>query len=117
MEKKTVRQFSLLGLALMGVSALTAAIAPSKAAPAQVNSVNNGTIRQFSGGDGAVQAVVSCINAGNNTACHLTNSGTTIGAGTLIATDDGGLYDTQGNTSLSRTLLGGDTTSVLVKIN
>ncbi len=52
----------------------------------------------FSGGDGAIQLVVSCINDGRNTACHLTNSGTT-GAlvGTLIETDDGGLYDTQGN--------------------
>ncbi len=47
MEKKNTSASFPVGSGLMGVSALIAAIAPSKAAPAQGNSTNNGTIRQF----------------------------------------------------------------------
>lgn len=119
MEKKSVRQFSLLGLALMGVSALTAAIVPSKAAPLQTNSVNDGTAKQFSGGDNAVQAVISCVNQAGVKHCHLTVSVTTgVGAfGTLVQSAGGRFYDTQGNTSVSITVGAVDTTSVLIRIN
>lgn len=119
MEKKTVRQFSLLGLVLMGASALTAAIVPSKAAPLQANSADNGTLRQFSGGDNANQVIVSCVVLPQQVLkCHVTvGTGTTGGAvATIIITINGHSYQTVGNTSQSNSLNAQDTTSVLQQI-
>lgn len=119
MEKKSVRQLSLLGLVLMGASALTAAIVPSKPAPEQGNSLNNGTLRQFSGGNDVVQNIVSCVViAGAPLKCHVTaGTGTSVGAATsVVRTAGGGTYTTRGNTSQSISGDGNDTTSILTLV-
>jgi hypothetical protein len=126
MEKNTVRRFSLLGMVLMGASALTAAIVPSKEADNQTNSVNNGTLRQFSGGDGAVANVLSCVTIIVVANCHKTVTGEgTLGTGTtnddgdvitIMQTSSGNFYTTANQTSRSRSLVAGDTTSVLNRI-
>ncbi|NML22968.1 hypothetical protein HHL16_18975 [Pseudoflavitalea sp. G-6-1-2] len=122
MEKKSVRRFSALGLVLLGASALTAAIVPSKPAPEQANSLNNGTLRQFSGGDGAIANVFSCVTLIVAAHCHKTVTaanvtGTTGGAITTVAINGlGQQVTTRGNTSLSVTVGAVDTTSILVRI-
>lgn len=119
MEKKTVRQFSLLGLVLMGASALTAAVVPSKAAPVQGNSADNGKAVQFSN-DNAAQAVLSCVAVDDVFDCHITALSGTTGVGVLgtkVQSVGGRLYDTVGNTSASNPLNANDTTSQLVRIS
>lgn len=115
MEKKTFRQMSLLGMLLMGASAITAAIVPSKPASDQANSVDNGRALANSGAGGAqTPPVYSCV-AGGPADCHLTaNSGT--GAATVVVTASGNQYTTIGNTSLSNPADAVDTTSALKAI-
>ena len=119
MEKKTVRQFSLLGLVLMGASALTAAVVPTKPADVREGSADNGRALQFSANNDAVQASLSCAVQAGTPDCHVT-AGTlsTVagGNGTFIVTDDGGQYQTEGNTSASRIGNGFDTTSNTVLV-
>lgn len=119
MEKRSVRQFSLLGLALMGVSALTAAFTTSNAAPQNPNTANNGTLRNFSGGNGAIQVIDSCITAVQAVSCHKTALGpgllgTNTGAATVYVNALGQRFTTQGNTSHTIANNGVDTTSVLI---
>lgn len=111
MEKKTFRQMSLLGMLLMGASAITAAIVPSKAAPDQTNSDNNGRVLVNSGvGGSQTPAVYSCVAVAGTPDCHLTDlSGT--GLATIVATGSGKQYTTINNTSLSNPVIAGDTTS------
>lgn len=118
MEKKTVRQFSLLGLILMGASALTAAVVPTKAASDQSNTANNGKAAQFSN-DNAAQAVLSCVLTEESPLdCHITVGTVSSGAGlgTRIQTAGGRRFDTNGNTSASNPADGFDTTSQLVQV-
>lgn len=120
MEKKSLRKLSLLGLVLMGASALTAAIVPSKAADIQGNSADNGTLRPFSADNGVGDPLInSCVNVNPvNLSCHFTSGTLTSGAGigTRIQTVGGHRYQTVGNTSNSDGDPDVDTTSILAAI-
>lgn len=118
MAHQSIRNFSILGLLLLSVSAITAAIVPAQKNPLQTNSLNNGTLRQFSGGDGAIVKVLSCVTAMVAANCHKTDlSGTTGDDNDTVQVNAlGHVLTTRGNTSLSRVNIGGDTTSILVVI-
>lgn len=114
MEKKTFRQMSLLGMLLMGASAITAAIVPSKAAPDQTNSDNNGRVLVNSGiGGSQSPAIYSCVAAAGTPDCHLTELSGTGLVGTVFVNGVGDRFTTAGNTSLSDPAIAGDTTSQL----
>lgn len=113
MERKSIRQMSILGVVLMVASAVTAAVVPDKPADNQTNSLNDGKLLINSGAGGSLGSpVVSCVAGASPFACHITSSGT--GAATVVITAQGGEYTTQNNTSLSRTGVAGDTTSILI---
>lgn len=118
MEKKTVRQFSLLGLVLMGASALTAAVVPTKAADVADGSADNGRAQQFSAGNDANVAILSCAIASGVLDCHITDGtvSTVLGGNGTLVVQSVGLWDTQGNTSASIINNGIDTTSQLVRV-
>lgn len=85
MKKISFRNFSLLGLALMGVSALTAAFIPSKADTSKDRTPGNG--KQVNSTAGGGVTVIFTATGGNR-------SYTQTGAGDLSATsanDDGTL--------------------------
>ena len=122
MRKQSVRQFSLLGLALMVVSAITSAFTTSTSFYFQLNSANNGTLRPFSGGNGASMMISSCITSVQPFAnCHKTDYGpgllgTRTGVATVYVNQLGQRFTTQGNTSMSIPNNGIDTTSVLTPV-
>lgn len=73
-----------------------------------------------SGGDNYVFPVISCCLGGTYNKCHITELSGTTGFGlwgTLIMDEDGIIYDTNGNTSISFADTQIDTTSYLVQIN
>lgn len=121
MRRISVSQFSLVGLALMSVAAITAAFTTSKPI-VQTNSANNGTLRNFSGGGGDIEGIISCITAHQVLECHKT----AIGMG-LIASQTGNLsiyvnalgqhFTTIGNTSYTTPGNNYDTTSILYVYN
>lgn len=122
MEKKSGKHFSLLGLALLAASAIITTFSRSESTAIQLNSLNNGTLRQFSGGNGAVQQIYSCVTMVAYPNCHATKtlnnvSGSTWNAiiDTVVVTAGGRMFTTNRNTSLSISNNGKDTTSILVQ--
>ena len=106
MQKVSLRKLSVLGLVLMAASAVTAAIVPSKSKDLkQVNSANNGLLRNASGA-GTGGGVDSCVNLAG-AQCHFT-ADTKTGAASSNA-----LTHTNNNTSHSVPNNGFDTTSAV----
>jgi hypothetical protein len=107
MTKVSLRKLSVLGLVLMAASAVTAAIVPSKAKDLkQVNSDNNGILRDASGA-GTGGGVDSCVNGDDNFDCHVT-------ANTKTGNESENLLTrTAGNTSHSNSNDSADTTSAV----
>lgn len=115
--KRLNQNLTITGAFLLIASALIGALNEAKSATPQQNSLNNGTLRYFSGGGNYIQMIVSCvmINYNKPPKCHVTiASGTTFGdIDTLLISQGGNIYTTRFNTSASWTMDGPDTTSIL----
>ena len=115
--KKQKQNLTITGTLLLIASALIGTIHEARSANVQQNSLNNGTLRYFSGGGNYIQMIVSCVIANYNKPpkCHVTiGSGTTFGdLDTLLISQGGNVYTTRFNTSASWTMDGPDTTSIL----
>ncbi|NML22969.1 hypothetical protein HHL16_18980 [Pseudoflavitalea sp. G-6-1-2] len=123
MKKKAGKHYSLLGLALLTASAIITNFARSESTANQLNSLNNGTLRQYSGGDGPYLQIYSCVTLVAFANCHATKtlnnvSGTSWDANndTIMITVHGRMYTTARNTSLSILGNGKDTTSMLIQL-
>lgn len=119
--QKQFKKTTLIGLALMLASAITSAIMPikSNSEDNNNNSYNNGTLRQYSGGDNPLQFRITCVNLyAPIFHCHATiETGTTNGdLASLIRTIEGHTYQTINNTSISNSRDSFDTTSYLEAI-
>ena len=117
MKKISVKNLSLLGLVLMGASAVTAAVASDKS---NTRRANNGTLRINSGisADG-LAAVVSCSpRSGSAFSCTATDATlTSVGTPDESLTVINGLnYQTIGNTSQTNPNDGIDQNSVLQRV-
>lgn len=87
MQKTTVKKLSILGLVLMGASAVTAAIMPNKAENKDAQKFANGSLTRNSllnaGGNGADPSMTCTADTGAIVqACQWTETGTTGAAGT-----------------------------------
>lgn len=99
MGKVSFRKLSVLGLILMGASAVTAAILPDKADNKRISN-NNGTLRPESNSIGGPGGVFSCFDDVDTfDSCTATAEVFT----TTTHGDEGNSYDTQGDDQVQTT--------------
>ena len=98
MEKMSIKKWSVLGLVLMGASAVTAAVLPSK------NNINETGALVPQSGDGAGSALIFSCRPGDGDCTLTANSDSTVNVNQGVTTfSTGAGMQTQGNTSTSNT--------------
>lgn len=115
MQKLSAKKISILGLVLMGASALTAAVVPSKEVKEDQGD-DNGRLLQLSATVNGPNAVLSCATASSPFQCTKTVGSTvnsTTGSGLTNSYVGVNLTDqTVGNTSDTRAVAGDQTSDV-----